>query len=121
MVREQFIGSLVRAVLHRAVGRQQPRVRQFQDEPQRLYVVTQRHPVSGRLKADRGGDVRQYVVPGEEHRADRVVKDQVPTGMPGGVDGPQLTAPHIEGRAVLDPCVRVFPFLRTWPFPAFGA
>ena len=91
VVLEQLVHPCVGGVADRAVRGQQPRVGQREHQPQRAKVLAERRPRDGRLEADRRGDVRQHVVPGEQHGGRLVVEHDVAGGVPGGVDRAQRT------------------------------
>ena len=85
MVREQLVGSLVRAPTRRSVGREQRRVGQREHALERGEVVAQRERRPRGFEADRRGDVRQDVVAGEEESLLGRVEDEMAPGVTGRV------------------------------------
>ncbi len=63
----------------------------------------------GWLEADGRRDVRQHVVPGEEQPAGRLEEREVPTRVPGCLDGDELARARAKGLPVRRPCVGHLP------------
>jgi hypothetical protein len=111
MVREQFLHPRVRAVGHRPVRREQPRVRYLEHETQRREIIPQRQRVPHRFETDRRRDARKHMVSGEQHRAGRVVEDEMAAGVAGGVDGAQRPGLEHQVGPVRYPAVGILPFV----------
>jgi len=112
VVRKQLVHPCVGGVADRPVRGQQPSVGQCEHQPQRPQVLAERLPGDRRLEADRRGDVRQHVVPGEQQGGRLIVEHDVTAGVPGSVDRAQRARRQVDHRAVAQPAVRVVPLQR---------